>query len=401
MLDHSQNRRTSLLGGLLLFTGATTAIWLGRHIAILCVGRFLQGFAGASIWSVGLALIIDTVGSKDVAETMGYANLAFTSGYMAGPTVGGVVYAAGGHHAVFSLAVGLLGLDMLLRLLIIEKKDAKEVLRAYHEEEDEDGGAAARPLLDDRGKCCCWPFGLISRLNQCLPLSANLVFFPCLDRSSSSTAQPPASREFAYQSLITSKRLLISLVCAFMQAFLVTSFEATLPLRLRELFNFGSAEAGLTFIALLLPSILATPIGKTVLSWQLRTNQLKEHEKHWLVTQLERIASFFLLIICCCVFLGYICNKFGNRQIAALGYVVCGVATILLRLPKNNDIPSKVGLIADLAFIGTSMCAVMTPVLTEVFVSVEDLEEQKPGRFGPFGAFAQAVRGFRMPPFPP
>jgi hypothetical protein len=43
---------------------------------------------------------------------------------------------------------------------------------------------------------------------------------------------------------------------------------------------------------------------------------------------------------------------------------------------------------------------VMTPVLTEVFVSVEDLEEQKPGRFGPFGAFAQAVRGFRMPPLP-
>jgi len=68
------------------------------------------------------------------------------------------------------------------------------------------------------------------------------------------------------------------------------------------------------------------------------------------------------------------------------------VALLLLGIPLRNDTPSKVGVIIDLAIIGIAMCAIMTPVLTEVFVSVEDLEKQKPGRFGPFGAFAQAVR---------
>ena len=75
-----------------------------------------------------------------------------------------------------------------------------------------------------------------------------------------------------------------------------------------------------------------------------------------------------------------------------MAYIACGVALLLLGIPLRNDTPSKVGVIVDLAIIGIAMCAIMTPVLTEVFVSVEDLEKQKPGRFGPFGAFAQAVR---------
>ena len=69
-------------------------------------------------------------------------------------------------------------------------------------------------------------------------------------------------REFAYETLITSKRLVISLVCAFVQAFLMASIEATLPLRLRELFDYGSAATGVIFLALLLPSVLAEVIGK-------------------------------------------------------------------------------------------------------------------------------------------
>ncbi len=75
-----------------------------------------------------------------------------------------------------------------------------------------------------------------------------------------------------------------------------------------------------------------------------------------------------------------------------MGYVICGAATILLRLPANDNMSSKVILTIDLTIIGITMAMIMTPVLTEIFVAVEDLEEQQPGRFGPYGAFAQAVR---------
>ncbi len=56
---------------------------------------------------------------------------------------------------------------------------------------------------------------------------------------------------------------MISISCAFVQAFLITSLEATLPLRLNELFTFGPGKSGLTFITLMLPSLLAPLIGKS------------------------------------------------------------------------------------------------------------------------------------------
>jgi hypothetical protein len=70
---------------------------------------------------------------------------------------------------------------------------------------------------------------------------------------------------------------------------------------------------------------------------------------------------------------------------------VCGTGVILLRLSDQNDIESKLVLIIILVIIGFSMCMIMTPVLTEVFAAVEDLENASPGRFGQYGAFAQAV----------
>jgi hypothetical protein len=70
---------------------------------------------------------------------------------------------------------------------------------------------------------------------------------------------------------------------------------------------------------------------------------------------------------------------------------VCGTAAILLRLSDQNDTMNKAVLIIVLIFIGFAMCMIMTPVLTEVFAAVEELDQASPGRFGQYGAFAQAV----------
>lgn len=65
---------------------------------------------------------------------------------------------------------------------------------------------------------------------------------------------------------------------------------------------------------------------------------------------------------------------------------------VLLRLPNSKTVLDQAIMFGDLSFIGIAMCMVMTPVLTEVFIAVDDMESHKPGRFGPYGAFAQAVR---------
>jgi MFS family permease len=123
-------------------------MWLAKNVATLCIARFVQGVASAAVWSVGLALLVDTVGADHVAESMGVVNIAFSCGFMAGPVVGGLLYASAGYHAVFAIASGLLVIDLIYRLLIIETRQAKDLLASQGMSE-EDG--ARRPLLDSRG----------------------------------------------------------------------------------------------------------------------------------------------------------------------------------------------------------------------------------------------------------
>lgn len=75
LADVSSNRRSTLLIGLLALSGATVLLCVGSNITILIIGRFLQGVSAAVVWSVGLALIVDTVGKNEVAQSMGIVRL--------------------------------------------------------------------------------------------------------------------------------------------------------------------------------------------------------------------------------------------------------------------------------------------------------------------------------------
>jgi MFS family permease len=90
-------------------------IWVARHVAMIAVGRVLQGFASAAIWSVGLALLVDTIKSEEVSTVM-------CSGTIVGPMVGGFLYSVGGFDSIMGFAVSLLAIDVALRCLMIEKK---------------------------------------------------------------------------------------------------------------------------------------------------------------------------------------------------------------------------------------------------------------------------------------
>lgn len=126
-LDHLKNRRTSLLIGLVSFVGATVILWLAHQVAWVCTGRFLQGMASAAVWSVGLALLTDTLSQERVPVAMGYVSVGFSAGTIVGPIIGGMLYTLAGFHGVMGLSVGLLGLDILLRLLLVEKPAQVEV----------------------------------------------------------------------------------------------------------------------------------------------------------------------------------------------------------------------------------------------------------------------------------
>jgi MFS family permease len=125
--DHTSSRRWPFVLGLVALCASTLLLCLGKTIALLVVGRILQGLSAAIVWSVGLALLVDTVG-RDVGFAMGWVNIAMSVGLLISPVIGGAVYAAAGYYAVYYLAFAVICCDIALRLVLIEKKVAREWL---------------------------------------------------------------------------------------------------------------------------------------------------------------------------------------------------------------------------------------------------------------------------------
>lgn len=130
--DHTSSRRWPLLIGLLALTGSTLLLCFGKTIGLLVLGRLLQGFSAAIVWSVGCALLVDTM-KNAIGMALGYLGISMSVGLLIAPVIGGAVYSAVGYYAVYYIAFGVVAVDILLRLVMIEKKVAKQWI-----DEDED-----------------------------------------------------------------------------------------------------------------------------------------------------------------------------------------------------------------------------------------------------------------------
>lgn len=89
-------------------------------------------------------------------------------------------------------------------------------------------------------------------------------------------------------------------------------------------------------------------------------------------------------------YVGYLADNYGPRWLAVTGFIFAIPFWVLLRLVTHNTLGQKVLLCALLAFIGLGLCLVMPPLMAEITYVVEAKEKEKPGCFGPTGAYAQA-----------
>lgn len=69
--DLGSSRKLSFLAGLIALFIATVMLFLGQSVTVIALARVLQGASAAVVWTVGLALLLDTVGSDDLGKTMG------------------------------------------------------------------------------------------------------------------------------------------------------------------------------------------------------------------------------------------------------------------------------------------------------------------------------------------
>lgn len=69
--DRMSSRRAPFLVGLLALLLATVLLFVGTTLPVLTIARILQGVSSAFVWTVGLALCLETVGPKNLGKTIG------------------------------------------------------------------------------------------------------------------------------------------------------------------------------------------------------------------------------------------------------------------------------------------------------------------------------------------
>jgi len=258
-----------------------------------------------------------------------------------GPLLGGVVYANAGYYAVFSMGCAIIGLDILLRLLMVEKSLLQQWSR-----ETELSSSVSPP--NESASNSLDPIGEELKLAP-VPIESSQSEKPAIIHLSNKWTQRPPP----LVTLLRIPRILVALFGCFVQSTSLASFDSALPLYVKKTFSWTSTGAGLIFICLVVPAL-------------------------------------------CSPLVGIFSDKFGSRSVTTIGLLGAVPFWVLLRLVTHNAIDQKVLLCALLALIGFCMTLVMTPLMAEIDHAVTLEEKKKPGSLGKRGAAAQGFGLFNL-----
>ena len=243
--DRLPRRQWPFLFGLAALAVGTSLLCVGRTLHVLVLGRALQGVSTAFVWTVGLALLRDTVGSARLGVTVGSIFGVVSVGQLAAPVLGGLIYERAGYDAVFGVALALVGVDFVMRLAMVERpKETGAVEQSEDaestEEVDEASAPTAATLLLGKG----------AQLQKWRIESSQTLSW---------------MRRLPILYLLTDSRLLAAEFVAFMQSTLLATFDATLPAETQAILGFNSLQVGLIFLPLVVPYLFLNPVfGKLV-----------------------------------------------------------------------------------------------------------------------------------------
>jgi hypothetical protein len=71
LADRLSSRQVPFLAGLVALLSATVLLFVGTTLPVLAIARILQGVSAAFVWTIGLALCLETVGAENLGKTIG------------------------------------------------------------------------------------------------------------------------------------------------------------------------------------------------------------------------------------------------------------------------------------------------------------------------------------------
>ena len=284
---------------------------------------------------------------------MGTALSSSSFGLIVSPLLGGIVYAKAGYMAVFGMALGLICVDIVMRLCMIEKKHAAKYIPSEstrpangfygtftnpetseheHEHEHEHCNGNSSGTSNGHPK----------------PQDDPEEGAPLLSSNPSQNGQrrtPARLRRRARPRRHTARSGIVG------HGTILAAFDGVLPLYVKHLFHWSSLNAGLIFMCLAIPALTGPLVGN-------------------------------------------LSDRTGPKWIAVAGCALTTPPLILLRFVNNDSAEQKILLCVLLVACGFTLILIVSPVAADLSAVVEDKERTDPGIFGPGGAYAQAFALF-------
>lgn len=287
--------------GLLILAAATLLFGLAKASWVLLVSRICQGFSAAIVYTVGLALLVDTVGRDNIGQWMGTALSSSSFGLIVSPLLGGIVYAKAGYMAVFGMAMALIIVDILMRLFMIEKKTAAKYKPLEAVTHNGFYGTFTDPDTDESQHT--------NGSTQPKKHNGDPEEAPLLDGGAERSSQGKSGMP-TILVLLSIPRLLAAIYGIFVNVAVLAAFDGVLPLYVKRIFDWNSLNAGLIFLCLAVPALTGPLVGKLV-------------------------------------------DKIGPRWIAVAGCSLTAPPLILLRLVDHDSMDQKILLCALLVLCGS------------------------------------------------
>ncbi|GLB07059.1 hypothetical protein AtubIFM57258_002380 [Aspergillus tubingensis] len=318
--DRMSSKRILLVGSLLAALFGSIVLALATSTFTLFAGRLIQAIASSFIWVVGYATIADNVQPENLGKTYGVISLVVAAGTSGGPMVAGILFELGGYWVAWSSAFIILILDIILRLLMLEKPDVQG---------DADYSSNASVASD--------------------PERA-----PLLSSNPGLEADMAGWKFYVY--ILRYPRFVCGVLSYLSFAVLVSSFDTTLPLHVRDVFSWGSFPAGMMFFALQGPGILLSPIC------------------------------------------GWLKDRVGTRWPTTVGFLLLAPVMWVIGMPGDERFPwanegdrGKVIYAVGVTVVGSVSCLLNGAGTIEATVTIDEVEAKHPGIFGPNGGYSRAL----------
>ncbi|KAH8704866.1 putative MFS multidrug transporter [Talaromyces proteolyticus] len=339
LADQLSSKKILLISSIVASFLSTIFLALAESVYVLFIARSFQAAADNAMWVVSLATIAENVPSRHMAKTMGIVNVAGCLGISLGPTVSGILLESAGYWASWSSAFGLLGIDLVLRFLMIERP--------------KDNGSKSESTSQTNStnnytkNSCRSPSPTLDNERTPLISSADTPSSLPDDSSSKPQNEPKVGVEY-YTHMLSQRRFNAGLLCNMAHSILLTSFDTTLPLHARDTFQWSSGVIGLLFLGLQVPAVVLNPFG------------------------------------------GWLKGRVGNRYPTSVAFLLLLPVLCLIGIPgsplfawtSGESSQYRALYIASIWMAGSLMSMVDGSAVTEVSLSVQDVERDHPGIFG-------------------